>query len=203
MVFEALNPSVSVTIIAAVVLLIINVFYRFLINQEKASALKERVAFLSAEARKVSKDSPEKSKEFMKEMMTAQRDMMRMNMKPMIVSLVIVALVLPFLASEFNDVSVPLDATEIKLNGNVFSLGISDSTIRVGDSECNLPCSMTVGNKLWKFSEEKGQLKSYAIVATMPFSVPVVGSEWGWILWYILVSIPLAIIIRAAYGIKT
>ena len=202
MVFEAMNPTLAVTIIAAIVLLVINVFYRFLINQNKAADLKERVKFLTEESKK-NKESPEKSKEFLTEMMKSQRDLMKMNMKPMIISLVVVALALPFLAEEFEDVFAKVDSSTIGLNGNSYQFSLAGSKLDIDGKQCELPCSLSIENKLWRFSLDKDRLKSYVVVAVLPFSLPVLGNEFGWILWYILVSIPLAIIIRAAYGIRT
>ena len=202
MVFETMNPAVAVTVIAAVILLVINVFYKFLVDQEKSADLKQRTKFLSQEAGK-HKDDPGKSKEFMKEMMSTQRDMMRMSMKPMVVSLIVVAIALPLLAAEFHDITAPLDSGEITLNGNLHPLSVSDGTLAISSSECRLPCTLSMDNKLLSFSQDGDEIKAYIVVAVLPFSLPMVGSELGWILWYILVSIPLAIVIRAAYGIRT
>jgi len=202
MVFESMNPTLAVFLIGAITLLIINVFYRILINQDKAGDLKKRVKMLSDESKKY-KNEPEKQKEFMKEMMGAQRDMMRMNMKPMIVSLIVVAIALPLLAAEFHDVVAPLDATEIKLNGMTYPLSISGNIITIDGNSCQSPCALEVGGRLWNLAVEGNQLKGYMVVAVLPFSLPIVGSQLGWIVWYILTSVPLAIIIRAAYGIRT
>lgn len=202
MVFETMNPTIAVFLISAITLLIINVFYRILINQDKAGDLKKRVKMLSDES-KQHKNDPEKQKEFMKEMMASQRDMMRMNMKPMIVSLIVVAIALPLLAAEFHDVIAPLDATEIKLNSMIYPLSISENTITINDNSCEAPCTLEVGGRSWNLALTNNQVKGYMVVAVLPFSLPIVGSQLGWIVWYIITSVPLAIIIRAAYGIRT
>ena len=202
MVFEALNPAVAVSLFAAILLLIINVFYKFLVNQEKAAELKERAKTLGEESRKVMKENPQKAQEFTTEMFRVQKEMMRMNMKPMIFSLVVVGILFSFLAGEFHDVLVPSESGEISLNGNVVAFSVAGGRISLGGRECTIPCTFLAGGKLWRFELAGEKIKAGLVAAVLPFSLPLIGSELNWIIWYIIASIPLAIIIRAAYGIR-
>jgi uncharacterized membrane protein (DUF106 family) len=215
MVFETLNPTVAITLIAIVILVIIQAFYRFLIDQNKAKQVKDRIQQLSSEARK-SRGDEAKSKELMKESMAEQNKLMRMNMKPMILSFVIVAILLPYMAALYSDVVVPLNESgslispvpesATKLLGEGFTLTKAGSDISVGGAkpfDCQLPCRQTIDGNVWKVLADGRNVKFELIAATLPTGLPLVGGwELGWIWWYILVSIPLSLIIRALYGIK-
>ncbi len=41
---------------------------------------------------------------------------------------------------------------------------------------------------------------SGVVVATLPFSLPIIGSNMGWLLWYFIVSLAMSLIIRKIIG---
>lgn len=208
MVFETLNPTVAITLIAAIILVVINAFYRFLIDQDKAQQIKERIRHLSSEARKAKGDEA-RAKELMKESMAEQQKMMRMNMKPMLLSMVIVVVLLPYLAAVYSDAVVQLgdSPSSFKLSGKDFTLMKGDEGISVSGPQsftCQLPCRRVIDGNVWKIlADGSDRVKFELVAATLPPGLPLAGGwELGWIWWYVLVSIPLSIIIRALYGIK-
>jgi uncharacterized membrane protein (DUF106 family) len=205
--FDGLNAALGVTLVSGIILIVINAFYRFLVNQDRAAAAKVRSQELSAEARKA---PPEKQKELMSQSMTAQRELMRMNTKPMLLSFLIVALLLPWLGTYYRDFDVNLvngtGVFALSANGNYTISAANGSFTIAGDGaqlSGQMPLDVALAGNTWQASESNGKIHLALIAAKLPDGLPLVGGwQLGWIWWYILVSIPLAMIIRAAYGIR-
>ncbi len=133
------SPIVFVSIYSAAILVLINIFYRILVNQTKAKEAKDTIAELSKKMKENQKSgNKEEASKAMSRMMQEQGALMRMSMKPMIVSLVIVIIFLPVLSGLYNGITV----------------------------------------------------------ASLPLPLPMVNQSVGWLGWYIIFSIPAAIVIR-------
>jgi uncharacterized membrane protein (DUF106 family) len=199
MVLEMFHPSVSVVLISIVMLLVINAAYRIFVNQDRAAELKERIRVLSKEARA----NPGKANEIMKETMSQQREMMKMNMKPMLASFVIVAILLPYLALTFHDIDVLKTASDFQIGDKNHTFAFSDKIAQIDGEEYNVPCKLVIGDRKWEINDAGDKVRLSLVVAEMPAGIPLIGGwELGWIWWYILASIPFAIIVRVAYGIR-
>ncbi|MBI2579531.1 MAG: DUF106 domain-containing protein [Candidatus Aenigmarchaeota archaeon] len=133
------HPIIFVSLFSFFMLVIINIFYRILVNQTKAKETKDLIAELSKKMKESQKSgNTEESKKAMSQMMQEQGALMRMSMKPMIISMIIVIIFLPLLS------------------------GVYPGTT----------------------------------VARLPVPLPVVNGAVGWLGWYIIFSIPAAIVIR-------
>ena len=105
--FVGYDPYMAIIFVAIIILLIINVCQRLLINQAKANEVKARTKELSAQMKEYQKEGKtDKTKELLSEMMAENNKLMRMNMKPMIVSLIVVILLLPSMATVYGSNSV-------------------------------------------------------------------------------------------------
>ncbi len=70
-------------------------FYKFLANQDKIGNLKKDMDFLKIKANKAKKDGDlKKSQEYMNDMMKMSSKQMSLNMKPMMASMIFVAIML-------------------------------------------------------------------------------------------------------------
>ncbi len=140
----SINPTLSIIILASIVIFIITLFYKFLINQEAIKEIKAQIKEYQAKIKKVQKEEPEKSKEVMAEMMKLTNKQMKMSFKPMIPTLIIVMLILPWMATVFT-----------------------------------------------------------GPVIKVPFHWPLSGTEYfGWLIWYIVLSIPMTQIFRKILGVE-
>jgi uncharacterized membrane protein (DUF106 family) len=126
----------------------------------------------------------------------------------MLLSFIVVALLLPWLGSYYRDFDVSLvDASgTLALSDGTYSITSlnGNAVITNGDvrTECTMPCDVTLAGVEWNVAAA-GDKIHFALVAAILPALPLVGGwQLGWFWWYILVSIPLAIIIRAAYGIR-
>lgn len=137
-----LRPMFAEIVIAVVVTFLITLLYRFLSNPKKMKELRDKAKELSAKAKELQKTNPEEAKKVTSEMMSLTNKQMMANMKPMIGTLLIAALFLPWMAEQF-----------------------------VGP------------------------------VVNLPFTLPYFGPDFGWLMWYILVSIPFSQLFRKVLGV--
>lgn len=198
------TPAFSVLIFSVIILFVINIFYKILINQNEARQTKERTKEISRQMKEAQKTKDtEKSKKLMGELMSENSRMMKMTMKPMIVSLIVVVILLPSLATFYGDKIVTmLDGKgSATLNGETYQVERSDSTIKVGETSCSAPCTAEIADATYRITPEGNNVKIAQIVAVLPVPLPFLGSAFGWLGWYIICSIPLVIIIRKAMKI--
>lgn len=193
-----LTPPVSVLIFAIIILVIINIFYKILINQKEAKEIKERSKALQEEYKKEQKaGNTEKASKLMSESLKEQSKMMRMSLKPMIISLVIVALLLPWLNGIYGDIGLE-DNTETQTfdhAGKEFQAKIEDSSITINDDSCETPCTIETDGAVFEVSMNEA-VTIAPVVAKLPIALPVVGDSAGWLAWYIISSMPFALVTR-------
>ena len=199
----ALSPSLAVLIFSGIILFIINIFYKILINQKAAKAIKDRQKELSKKMQEERKaGNTDKMNSLMKESLGENSKLMRMTMKPMIVSFVVVIIFLPWLHTIYGDVAAPVqnNTGAVALMGvnHTFSLAGNDVSVPGAaeyKGQCDGKC-LSVDNRGYEVRQEGNGVIFAPIVATMPYALPLLGYTVGWLGWYILVSIPLVIIIR-------
>jgi len=211
------EPSIGIIIFATIVLGIINLCYKYLVNQKEAKIIKLRIKELSEEMKKYQKEKNiEKVNEILRESMQENSKLMRMTMKPMLISFIVIIILLPGIANLFV-YSAPLinNVGNVTINNEIYYVEKSDGLIIVkgNDFFANFSTSTKVNKQIsggaWYISYKQGGLfggpervEFERVVAFLPgFSLPIVGNDFGWLGWYILVSIPLAIIIRKVLGI--
>ncbi len=193
------TPALAVFIFSIIILFVINIFYKILVNQNEAKATKERTKEISREMKEAQKSGDkDKSKRLMGELMSQNSKMMRMTMKPMIVSLIVVVILLPSLATFYGDKIVTINDGKgsVTLGGNAYVVEKIDGTVKVGEASCSIPCTTEVAGSAYRVSLEGSNVKLAQIVAVTPFALPFFGSAFGWLGWYIISSIPLVIIMR-------
>ncbi len=199
-----LSPSLAVLVFSAIILFIINIFYKVLINQRIAKSIKDRQKEISRKMQEERKaGNTDKMNAMMKESLQENSKLMRMTMKPMIVSFIVVIIFLPWLYTIYGDVTATAQNSTgvVALGGANHTFAISGDTINVeGASEytgkCDARC-LTIDGRHYEIMKEGGDIVKFApVVAVLPFALPLLGYTVGWLGWYILVSIPLVIIIR-------
>lgn len=208
MFFELFSPTIGVLIFASIILIVINLFYRFLINQSEAEKIKNRINELNNEM-KTYKDDKNRQKELMSEILKENNKIMRMTLKPMLISFIIVILFLPFLAASYGDKYVLVNNTaNVTIDNEVYVVQKNDGNLQLtgkNSFSCSLPCRETINAGMkskWNIKQEGDNIKFERIVALLPFSLPFFGDDLGWIAWYLITSIPLMILIRKMMGIK-
>jgi len=198
------TPALSVFIFSVIILIVINIFYKILINQNDAKNIKERSKEISAQMKEAQKaKDTDKSKKLMSELMQNNNKMMKLTMKPMIVSLIVVIVLLPSLSTFYGDKIITLQDNKgsVTLSGQEYTLEKTNNDLTIGTISCSLPCTTEIGSHNYKVMPEGNGIKFAMIVAVLPVSLPFLGNMFGWLGWYIICSMPLVIIIRKAMKI--
>jgi uncharacterized membrane protein (DUF106 family) len=201
----AYEPVIAVTIYSIIVLFLINIFYRILVKQNAAKELKAQTKELSRRMREEQKAGrTEEATKLMSEMMQQNTRLMRLTMKPMLISFIIVIILLPFLAGAYPDISVAIkDKTgNFTLGSNRYDVTKDGSAITVTGAagaaaiSCQSACIEKIENSRFRIQEDGQNIKLARIVALLPISLPIIGNTLSWLGWYILVSIPLVVLMR-------
>jgi uncharacterized membrane protein (DUF106 family) len=138
-----LHPAIEEILIAAVIVFITSLIYRFLMNQKEAREIKIQQKEKQEKMKELQKTNPQEANRVMNEILKLSNKQFKIMMKPMIVSFIIVIMVLPFLPEVFP-----------------------------------------------------------GAVVNLPFTLPFFGSDFGWLMWYIIVSVPLNSIFRKILGVE-
>ncbi|HLC67972.1 MAG TPA: EMC3/TMCO1 family protein [archaeon] len=190
------NPALSVLIFSTIILFVINIFYKVLINQNDAKMIKQRVKEYNVELKDAQKKKEtDRQKKVMSSMMSENSKLMKLTMKPMIVSLIIVVIFLPSMSGFYGDKFVASGGT-VKLFDTNYTVVKDGTTVKINDLSCTAPCTQKIGGYDYKISMEDDNVKVAQIVAVMPFALPFIGGTFGWLGWYIICSMPLVMIMR-------
>lgn len=194
-------PIIDVTIIAIILIFIINLGYKFLIKQEEAKIIKERQKELSKQSKEEQKKgNQQKSNELLNEMLKENGKLMKMTMKPMMVSMLLVILVLPWVASNYGDIYAPLNATSFSVQGKDVPIIVKDNSITIDNIEHNYNENFQFVDTTWKV-HKTDKLEFVRVIALLPVSFPYVNDDLGWLGWYFVVSLPVMIVMRKLMGI--
>lgn len=95
-------------LISAVITFVITLFYRFLVNQSEVRDLKAKLKEKQAQIKEMQKTNPTEANKLLAETMNLSSNQFRMNMKPMFLTLIIVAIVLPWMGGIFSGIVIGL-----------------------------------------------------------------------------------------------
>ncbi len=213
-----MSDAINIILYSIVVLFTVNIFYKLLVNQGQAKQMKENVENMNKQLREVQKEgNKEKASQILSDIMREQGRIMRMSMKPLFVSFIIVGIFLYLIGNTYGDKLVQLNDNKgtVMIDGNEYTVEKIDKVAKIGSSECEMPCKKIISNSVWEISDskinitesgkeiEKDVLSFARVIASLPVSLPVIGSEAGFLGWYIIVSVPTMIILRKLMKIYT
>lgn len=138
-----LPAPVAELIIAAFILFIVTLFYKFLVNQNKVRELKTKLKEKQEEAKEMQKTNPKQANVLMSEILKLTNKQFKMNLKPLFFTFILIIILLPWVASVFP-----------------------------------------------------------GAVVLLPFSLPFFENDFGWLMWYIIISIPLNQLFRKFMGVE-
>lgn len=190
----------------AVIVFITTLAYRFLINQSELKQLKDSLKEKQARMKEVQKTSPEEAKKVMAETLSLSNKQLRMTMKPMMVSLIIFFVALPFFGEAYGDKTINLNSniSNFTLDGANYNLQLNQGSISIDSLQCNIPCDkQAIGNYKWNINmDNNSTVRMSRVVALLPFSLPYFGSDFGWLAWYIITSFALNFVFRKILGVE-
>lgn len=140
----ALSPILSLTVISVALTAIILMINRALVDKDVVKHLKDRIEEIREELTRAQKAGDnEAATKALNDLMGVNSAYMKQTFKVLMVSLVIIAMFMPWLKYKY----------------------------------------------------------SGAAVATLPFSLPLIGTKVNWILWYVLVSFTIGWVVRKLLGL--
>jgi uncharacterized membrane protein (DUF106 family) len=193
-----MEPYIIILLIGVALMFVINLGYKFLVKQEEAKAIKDKIEELNKQMKAEQKaKNMAKVNELLSDMLKENNRLMKMTIKPMLLSFVIVLVFLPMVNNVYGDRFSTLNnntgAIELDQNYNITKSG---DTLVVGGQNCELPCQKKIGNENWYIAEEGGRIKFAKIIVFLPVSLPFFGNDMGWLGWYIISAVPIVIILR-------
>lgn len=208
--FVEMGPLYAITAVSITISLILALAYKFLANQGKIKYARTELKELKTkmDAAKKKGNQKEMQKLFEKSLELNNQQLM-LNMKPLLASMVLIALFLPWLAYAYGEVKSPVADNEgayiydktnesftitqnsepmIKFDNNVIK------TVKNGDE-------IQIGARTHKVIIEQSDNKVNAVkfegyIANLPFSFPIFGNTVGWLGLYIIISMPATFLFR-------
>ncbi|MFB6193194.1 MAG: EMC3/TMCO1 family protein [Candidatus Nanohaloarchaea archaeon] len=214
----AQGPYVSMLFFSACLAGLFSIIYWILLDIEKADEIKEKMNTHQEKMKKAQKENDsETAREHMSKSMKLNQKFMMLNFKPMIGTMIFVAFMFPWLGQTYapsivmqpsNNVSDTTlytgqleyanKNTRVILQNN--TLEIDNKTAEVGQTIQALGVKWDVKSIESVNSQKKVRLD--ANFATLPVSIPLAGSTVNWLMFYILVTMPLTYSFRKALGIQ-
>ncbi|QQG39885.1 MAG: DUF106 domain-containing protein [Candidatus Aenigmatarchaeota archaeon] len=220
--FLVTHAALSIAVVALVTSFAITLIYKYTMDQNKAKNIRLELEELKKKAVDAQKENNQKdSKKYQDRMMEISHDQMRMSMKPMMVTFVIVIPVfvwlLPLLYAVpsvtltegsgtlvYQGVDIPVTLTTN--SDPVLTIGAVPVNGETYGKEVKFPNTVVVNEGGYMFqpvlyNKETSRLEAKRIVVTLPVPLPFFGSELGWIGWYVFCSLPLGILTRKLMGV--
>jgi len=192
-------------LVTAVIVFVTTLAYRFLMNQNEIRELKQKMKEKQEEAKKLQGSSPEESKKVMAETLMLSNKQLRMTMKPMMLTLILFFIFLPFIGEAYGDkvVAINNNAGNITVDGTFYNFTLNDGKINLNNISCTMPCDeQTIGNYKWNILTEGNNTRFSRIVVLLPFSLPYFENDFGWLAWYFFTSVVLNFVFRKILGVE-
>ena len=199
-----LNPIVDIFLFSVILSIIFGFSNKILVNQEEAKNVRKRIKEINKEMKK-HKGDQKKSSNLMSEYMQNTRKMMKMTLKPLAVSLVIVIISFPIVEDSYRKTVFISDGPENLELGKEYQISVNSGNISVsGIGSCAIPCELEIDGKNYNidysksyvFFTNESNVAFSEIIVIYPIPLPLVNESSGWLAWYIIVILPATIIVR-------
>lgn len=217
-----LGPYVSLGFFSVVLAALFSVIYWFLLDIERADEIKDKLNTYQDKMKEARKnDEHDKASDHLKKTLELNQKFMMLNFKPMIVTMVFVALIFPWLGSVYAPNIQMTGISNDTWEGNLTYAGQTELVTAENTSEgirvSSLQSGQTqVGESITAFGmdwqvmnfqpvESQGQdarLKLNAEFIELPLSIPLAGTALNWLGFYILVVMPLTYGFRKLLGVQ-
>jgi uncharacterized membrane protein (DUF106 family) len=219
-----LGPYPALAFFSVCLAAVFSIIYWFLLDIEKNKKLKEKINKKQDKMKQARKnENADKASEHMQETMELNQKMMMLNFKPMIATMIFVALIFPWLGSTFapNVQMQQIDNTTFEGNltfaGETQRLTVinnTEPTLEVNDQQIQQGEKFSFQGINWNFKNfgastggflstgEGYSAKLAAVFVPLPFSIPLAGEALNWLGFYILIAMPLTYIFRKMLGVQ-
>lgn len=218
----SMGPYIALAFFSAMLAGIFSLIYWKFLDIEKADKIKDKLSEQQEKMKEARKDDEsEKASEHMQKTMQLNQRLMKLNIKPMIATMLFVGLIFPWLGATYSP-NIDLVETgdnffegEFEYADNSVPVTVDNSTeepvITIDGEELQLGEKIEEFGITWevqRFGEDTGffsingiSLRLRAEFVQLPFTLPYIGSAFNWLGFYILIAMPLTFIFRKALGV--
>ena len=191
------SPVLDIFIFSMFIAIILSLLQKFLVNQDDAKRIKDRMKALSEEM-KLKRDNAEEHAKIMQSYMKENSTLMNMTITPSLVSLALFLLIfIPALSYPYGDHTALLEngQGDADIGSIAYAISYDSGMASFGGIECQTPCEKNIDGVLWEirhetsglpFMEQEEKIVFSRIIARLPFDLPLAGSSVSWMGWYIL-----------------
>lgn len=210
------GPYPSLIFFSTLLAALFSVIYWFLLDIERADRIKEKINKYQdrmKEARE--EDEQDKASKHFKKTLELNQRFMMLNLKPMLATMVFVALFFPWLGNTYAP-TIEMDSfNETGFNGTIDYAG-EEVTVNAINNSGEMQY-FTDGNENvyaygldWEVTSFKqvqsqshdAELKVNGRFVDLPFSIPLAGEAFNWLGFYILIVMPMTFIFRKLLGVQ-
>lgn len=206
----AAGPYVSLGFFSAVLAAVFSVIYWYFLDIEKANKIKDKLSDHQEKMKKAQKENDsDKASDHLEKTLKLNQKFMMLNMRPMIGTMVFVALFFPWLGATYAP-AIDLDNSSGTYTGNLTYaqqtavLEVHNKTVEYQGQNASVSeqfRALGVNWEVQKIDLENNKLKLNAHFVSLPFTVPFVGDALNWLGFYILIAMPLTYVLRKAMGV--
>ncbi len=221
----ALGPYAALGFFSAVLAALFSSIRWWLLDHEKADRIQEKIQEKQEKMKEAREnDNAEKASKHTKDVFKHNQEFMMLNMKPMIGTMVFVALIFPWLGSAFAPTVELQEIQENVFRGN-FTYAGENTQITVDNTSEDFKVStngqsassgeqLRINGFQWTIKDFRerspGFFSSYSGPAVgfnghfiaLPISLPFIGGALNWLGFYIVIAMPLTFLFNKLLGIQ-
>ncbi|AOV94347.1 hypothetical protein AQV86_00280 [Nanohaloarchaea archaeon SG9] len=216
----SMGPYVSLGFFSVALAGIFSLIYWWLLDKERADEIKDKLEHHQDKMKEARQnDKSDKASNHMQKTLKLNQKFMMLNFKPMIATMVFVALIFPWLGATYAPTIEMQNADNQTFTGNISYAGQTEQiqvinntepVIKFNGENASLHESFHSHGMTWEVmnfnqasnQEADGKLKINAVFVPLPVNIPFIGTALNWLGFYILLMMPLSYTFRKALGVQ-
>lgn len=217
-----MGPYVSLGFFSVALAGIFSIIYWWLLDIDRADKIKDKLEHHQDKMKEARQnEESEKASQHMQKTLKLNQKFMMLNFKPMIATMVFVALIFPWLGVTYGP-TIDLNSTgnqtftgNLTYAGDTTQIQVENRTegiqVTSGDTNASLHGTIKALGITWEVmnfnqaaedSEADAKLNLNAVFIPLPGSYPFVGGALNWLGFYVLLMMPLSYLFRKALGVQ-
>lgn len=195
---------IEIILISVLFSLILALIYKYGTDQNEVKELKKTVQKYKKKVDKAKKkgDQNEMNKE-MKKMMDMQGKMMKKNLRPMIFTfIVVIPLIMFVLPGLYEGPKIGVEEKNVELFEGKITAKPSEDFILINGEKINYGENFNVNGENYEIQKTGKKIKFARVITNLPFSLPVIGNQMGWLGTYIITALPFTQLFRKLLGVE-
>ena len=221
----SLGPYLALGFFSAVLAMLFSGIRYWLLDHEKADKIQEKISEKQEKMKEAREnDNPEKASKHTKDVFKHNQEFMMLNMKPMIGTMLFVALIFPWLGATFAP-TVQLDQANGQMYEGNFTYAqtttpitiqntTETTTLQINNQSVEPGQAANINGFDWTFkgirnaepgifSNTEGPVASFnGKFVPLPITLPWIGPALNWLGFYILIAMPMTLILNKTLGIQ-